>query len=65
MAAPKLGSTIPPHLPSPGEIEEIREPWLDISIIAPARYIGAVMELVTGRRGDYREIIYLDPTASR
>jgi GTP-binding protein LepA len=51
----------PSDLPSPGEIEEIREPWLDISIIAPARYIGAVMELVTGRRGDYRELIYLDP----
>jgi GTP-binding protein LepA len=51
----------PSDLPSPGEIEEIREPWLDISIIAPARYIGAVMELVTGRRGDYREMIYLDP----
>jgi GTP-binding protein LepA len=51
----------PSDLPSPGDIEEIREPWLDISIIAPARYIGAVMELVTGRRGDYRELIYLDP----
>jgi GTP-binding protein LepA len=51
----------PSDLPSPGEIEEIREPWLDISIIAPARYIGPVMELVTGRRGDYRELIYLDP----
>jgi GTP-binding protein LepA len=51
----------PSDLPSPGESEEIREPWLDISIIAPARYIGAVMELVTGRRGDYRELIYLDP----
>jgi GTP-binding protein LepA len=51
----------PSDLPSPGESEEIREPWLDISIIAPARYIGAVMELVTGRRGEYRELIYLDP----
>ena len=51
----------PSDLPSPGEIEEIREPWLDISIITPARYIGAVMDLVTGRRGDYRELIYLDP----
>ena len=50
----------PSDLPSPGDIEEIREPWLDISVIAPARYIGAVMELVTGRRGDYRELIYLD-----
>ena len=27
----------PSDLPSPGETEEIREPWLDISIIAPAR----------------------------
>ena len=51
----------PSDLPSPGEIEEIREPWLDISIIAPARFIGAVMELVTGRRGEYRELVYLDP----
>jgi GTP-binding protein LepA len=51
----------PSDLPSPGEIEEVREPWLDISIITPARYIGAVMDLVTGRRGDYRELIYLDP----
>ncbi len=51
----------PSDLPSPGEIEEIREPWLDISIIAPSRYIGTVMDLVTGRRGDYRELIYLDP----
>ena len=60
-AASSLRIDNPSDLPSPGEIEEIREPWLDISIIAPARYIGAVMELVTGRRGDYRELIYLDP----
>jgi GTP-binding protein LepA len=51
----------PSEMPSPGDIEEIREPWLDVSIIVPARYIGAVMELVTGRRGTYRELVYLDP----
>ncbi len=50
----------PSDMPSPGEIEEIREPWLDISVIVPSRYIGAVMELVTGRRGTYREMVYLD-----
>ena len=50
----------PSDMPSPGEIEEIREPWLDISVIVPSRYIGAVMELVTGRRGAYREMLYLD-----
>ncbi len=50
----------PADMPSPGDIEEIREPWLDISIIVPARYIGAIMELVTGRRGEYKELVYLD-----
>jgi GTP-binding protein LepA len=33
---------------------------MDISVIVPSRYIGAVMELVTGRRGAYREMVYLD-----
>jgi GTP-binding protein LepA len=50
----------PSEMPSPGDIEDIREPWLDISIIVPSRFIGAVMELVTGRRGAYREMVYLD-----
>ena len=51
----------PSDMPSPGDSEEIREPWLDISIIAPSRHIGAIMELVTGRRGEYKELVYLDP----
>jgi GTP-binding protein LepA len=51
----------PADMPPAGEIEEVREPWLDVSIIAPSRFIGAVMELVTGRRGAYRELVYLDP----
>ncbi|HEU5434690.1 MAG TPA: translation elongation factor 4 [Thermomicrobiales bacterium] len=50
----------PAEMPNPGEIEEIREPWMDISVIVPSRYIGAVMELVTGRRGVYEEMVYLD-----
>ncbi len=50
----------PSEMPSPGEFDEIREPWMDISVIAPSRFIGAVMELVTGRRGVYDELVYLD-----
>ncbi|MGH2560124.1 MAG: translation elongation factor 4 [Thermomicrobiales bacterium] len=50
----------PADLPSPGEIEEIREPWVHLSVIAPTRYIGTIMELVTGRRGVFQEMIYLD-----
>jgi GTP-binding protein LepA len=50
----------PSELPSPGTFDEVREPWVDISVIAPSRYIGTIMELVTGRRGEYREMVYLD-----
>jgi GTP-binding protein LepA len=38
----------PAELPPEIEIEEIREPWMEISIFTPADYIGPIMELVTG-----------------
>jgi len=47
-------------LPPPQEIAEVREPWMNISVIAPSRYIGVVMELVTGRRGVFKKMEYLD-----
>ncbi len=50
----------PAQLPPPQQIAEIREPWMDITIICPDRYVGAVMELVTSRRGVYRRMDYLD-----
>jgi GTP-binding protein LepA len=50
----------PSELPDPGTFEEIREPWMDITIIAPARYIGTLMELVTTRRGEFVSMDYLD-----
>jgi GTP-binding protein LepA len=49
----------PAELPPPQEIDEIREPWMDISIISPDRYIGAIMELVTGNRGEFKRMEYL------
>ncbi|MBI2912953.1 MAG: elongation factor 4, partial [Chloroflexi bacterium] len=50
----------PADLPDPSEITEIREPWMSVSVITPERYIGAVMELVTGLRGDFVRMDYLD-----
>jgi len=35
---------------------------MNISIITPTRYIGAIMELVTTRRGIYTKMEYLDET---
>ncbi|HEU5422991.1 MAG TPA: translation elongation factor 4 [Nitrolancea sp.] len=50
----------PSEMPNPGTILEIREPWVDLTIIAPSRYIGTIMELVTTRRGEFRDMDYLD-----
>ena len=44
----------------PDEIAKIEEPWMDISIITPARYIGAIMELVTTRRGEFKNMDYIE-----
>jgi len=50
----------PAKLPDEMEIEYIEEPWMEISIFTPAEYIGPIMELVTSRRGEYRNTEYLD-----
>ena len=50
----------PAKLPVPNQIEEIREPWVNLSVTMPARYIGAVMNLVDERRGEFDKLDYLD-----
>jgi GTP-binding protein LepA len=50
----------PAELPDPSEIEEIREPWMEISLFAPKEYIGPLMELATSRRGEFRRMHYPD-----
>jgi GTP-binding protein LepA len=50
----------PSAMPDPSFISEIREPWMDITIISPARYIGTLMDLVTTRRGEFEKMDYLD-----
>ncbi|OQY26080.1 MAG: elongation factor 4 [Anaerolineaceae bacterium 4572_32.1] len=52
----------PAELPPEIEIEEISEPWMEISIFTPAAYIGPIMELVTSRRGEVGQMEYLDET---
>ena len=49
----------PSRLPETQRIAEIREPWLDLSVVTPAGYIGGVMELVTGRRGSFKRMEYM------
>jgi GTP-binding protein LepA len=50
----------PAELPDPTVIEHIEEPWCDLRIFTPAEYIGAIMDLVTKRRGELRNQSWLD-----
>jgi GTP-binding protein LepA len=51
----------PSRMPNAGEIEEIQEPWVKLSVVAPSNFIGALMELATNRRGTFLGMEYLDP----
>lgn len=41
----------PADLPEEGEIEEVREPWMNIQIYTPTDYYGAAMDLAIKKRG--------------
>ncbi len=51
----------PSDMPDPGRIEEIREPYVRASVIAPKEFVGAVMELCQERRGEHAGMHYLSP----
>ena len=50
----------PSKLPDSQGIQEIREPWLDITIITPSKYIGSIMELLSEKRGIFKKMEYID-----
>ncbi len=52
----------PAALPDPSVIEEIREPWMKIQIYTPNEYIGALMDLVVKKHGEYVTTEYIDMT---
>lgn len=50
----------PAQLPDENNIREVREPWMKIQIYAPQEFIGAIMDLVIKKRGEYVTTEYLD-----
>ena len=52
----------PSKMPDRTKIKEIREPYIRTSIFVPSEYIGPIMELCEGKRGDYIGMDYIDPT---
>ena len=58
------GSTVmvdnPHNYPDPASIAEAHEPFVKVSIITPEEYIGNIMPLCQDRRGEYKNMQYLD-----
>ena len=58
------GSTVmvdnPHNYPDPASIAEAHEPYVKVSIITPEEYIGNIMPLCQDRRGEYKNMQYLD-----
>jgi len=52
----------PLNYPDPMLIERAEEPFIKASIICPPEYVGGIMDLCQDRRGDYKEMVYLDST---
>ena len=50
----------PLNYPDPSIIELAEEPFINASIICPPDYVGNIMDLCQDRRGEYKEMVYLD-----
>ena len=50
----------PLDYPDPMEIQLAEEPFAKVSLIAPQDYVGNIMELCQNRRGEFKDMVYLD-----
>ncbi|WJE37965.1 translation elongation factor 4 [Bacillus safensis] len=50
----------PSNLPDPQKIERIEEPYVKATMMVPNDYVGSVMELCQGKRGNFIDMQYLD-----
>ena len=48
----------PSQLPAPNDIDEIREPIVNTTILTPNEYVGNVITLCTGKRGIQKDMTY-------
>ena len=50
----------PLDYPDPMEIQLAEEPFVKASLIAPQEYVGNIMDLAQQRRGEFKDMVYLD-----
>ena len=61
----KLDGTVimvdnPLDYPDPMEIQLAEEPFVKVNLMAPQEYVGNIMDLATSRRGEFKDMVYLD-----
>ncbi|MBO7474047.1 MAG: elongation factor 4 [Ruminococcus sp.] len=52
----------PTNYPDPALIQTAEEPMVKASILSPSDYVGNIMELCQDRRGNFKDMKYLDDT---
>ncbi|MCQ2466475.1 MAG: translation elongation factor 4 [Clostridia bacterium] len=50
----------PTNMPDPSEIDYIEEPMVKCTIMLPKEYVGNIMEVCQERRGEYKDMTYMD-----
>lgn len=55
----------PSHLPPQSEIEHMEEPIVKADIYSPPDYLGQIMDLCRGKRGEFLQMTYLDKSRVR
>ena len=50
----------PLDYPDPMEIQLAEEPFVTVNLMAPQEYVGNIMDLATNRRGEFKDMVYLD-----
>ncbi len=50
----------PLDYPDPMEIQLAEEPYAKVNLIAPQEYVGGIMDLCQSRRGEFKDMVYLD-----
>jgi len=50
----------PTELPPINKLKSITEPWIKLEVLSPAKYLGAIIELLQQNRGIQKDIKHLD-----
>ena len=50
-------------LPDPSTIKEISEPWIKGEIVVPKEYVGAIIQLISNKRGLQNNLSYMEDRA--